>query len=193
MDEKKEGLSGVGKIIGIAAAVLLVLLLVLFLWNRSRKNDTPAPVVTTTQNTPTSAPTTPTTPTSATGTNSMTDKGELGSQTVEIKSKQLVKDENGKDAIIITYSVTNNGNAAMNFLTMLHDTVYQGTEKLNDAVLRNIEDFNADSIRFDIKKGESYTVQKAFILKDLQTPVKIEVKQVSATDARVVTKTFDIN
>jgi len=189
MDEKKEGLSSVGKIIGIAAAVLLVLLLVLFLWNRSRKEDTPLTAVTTTQNAPTSAPTTPTT---APGTVSMMDKGELGSQTVEIKGKQLVKDENGKDAVIISYTVTNNGSSAMNFLTVLNDTVYQGTEKLNDAVLRNIEDFNADSIRFDIKQGESYTVQKAFILKDLQTPVKIEVKQVSATDARVVTKTFDI-
>ncbi len=122
----------------------------------------------------------------------MTIRGELGTQTVEIQDKRLVKEENGKDAIIISYKVTNNGNAAMNFLTVLSDSAHQGEEKLNDAVLKDIENFDVDSIRANIAKGESYTVQKAFILKDMTTPVKIEVKQIASMNGKMVTKTFEI-
>ncbi|MDR1410466.1 MAG: DUF5067 domain-containing protein [Oscillospiraceae bacterium] len=122
----------------------------------------------------------------------LVNKGVLGSLTVEIKSHKIVKDENGKDAIIITYEIENGSNAVMNFLTFLSDTAYQGTLKLSDAVLKDIKDFNGASISEDVQPNAKREVTRAFVLADKDTPVKAIVKQLVTTDSRMVTRTFDI-
>lgn len=196
MDDQKKD-TGIGKIILIVLAVVVALgLLIYFIARMSGKNNgtTTTTAITTTATT-TNASTTNNTGTTANTTENTTQNtatGELGSQTVTIKEHRLVKEENGKDAIVITYTVKNNGNAAMNFLTMLSDKAYQGDEKLNDAVLKDIEDFNANSINFNIEKGASYDVQKAFILKDTTTPVRIDVHLLTDLNGEAVTKTFEI-
>jgi len=190
----------VGRVIAVVVAVLVVLGLAVFFVARGR-SDGKLPNMTTTNPSNHSSDhsssngSTNNTDHSSTGPNNiepMVDKGEIGTHYVEIKDYRLVKEENGKDAILITYSVKNNGTAAANFLTVLEDKVYQGDEKLHDAVLKNVENYDVNSIRTNIEKGATHDVHRAFVLKDVNTPVKIDIKQLGALDGGVVTKMFEI-
>ncbi|MCL2024106.1 MAG: DUF5067 domain-containing protein [Oscillospiraceae bacterium] len=125
--------------------------------------------------------------------NEIDTRGTLGAHTVDIKSHRIVKDENGKDAILITYEVENGSSGVMNFLTVLSDTAYQGDKRLEAAVLKDIEGFNPNSITQDIEPNGKHDVTRAFLLADLTTDVKMAIKQLATTDNRVVTRTFEID
>ncbi|MDR1805776.1 MAG: DUF5067 domain-containing protein [Clostridium sp.] len=169
----------------IVAAAILGGIIALVVHNKNKDEGVtdPAPsAVTTTTNT-TSTTTNP---------DELDSKGSLGALTVEIKSHKLVKDENGKDAIVITYEIENGGSAVMNFLTFLSDSAYQGDKKLSDAVLKDVEGFNGSSISEDLEPNAKREVTRAFVLSDTTTPVKAIVKELVTTDDRVITRTFEI-
>lgn len=177
-----------GKIIGIIVAIALVLALVIYLAARnSNKEDNGG----TTKPTA-SAQSSNTDKKDDTTQEQMNGNGNLGAHHVEIKDYRMEKDKDGKNSIIITYKITNNDNAVMNFATILRDKAYQGTKELKDAVLENIENFDADSITKSIEKGATHEVQKAFVLENTETAVKIEVKRLTSTNGESVVKTFDI-
>lgn len=185
----EENNRGIGKVIAIIVAILLVLGLILFFVFRGR-TDEKKDITTTTPTVTNNA--TPGITEKPTQEGAMQNEGDIGAHHVTIKEHRIVQDADGRDAIIITYIVKNNDNAAMNFATVLQDKAYQGEEELMDAVLKDIENFDAESITKSIEKGASHEVHRAFRLKDATTPVQIEVKQLGSTSGKAVEKTFEI-
>ncbi|MDR0884334.1 MAG: DUF5067 domain-containing protein [Oscillospiraceae bacterium] len=181
------------KILLAVLAVLAILgVIIAFAMNDKKKEKAvtdPNPTTVTTL--PTTVPTEPSTAPTP-DVDELENKGTLGAHTVTIKSAKVVKDENGKDAIVVTYEIENGDNAVMNFLTVLSDTAYQGTTKLADAVLKDVEGFNGASISEDIQPKGKREVTRAFVLVDNTTPVKAIVKQIASTDNKVVVRTFDV-
>lgn len=177
------------RIVLLVLAGVAVIGILIFLFTRCSANDNPDLTTDPTVLDPTI---TTTTLPEITTQKVIDDKGDLGVHTVEIKSHKLVKDATGKDAIIIVYNVTNNGNAVENFITVLSDMAYQGDKKLNDATLKDIENFDADSIKDNLEKGKTHEVHKAYILEDTTTPVKVEVGLVNRMNEQKVAKTFSI-
>ncbi|MDR3344236.1 MAG: DUF5067 domain-containing protein [Oscillospiraceae bacterium] len=176
------------KILLAILAVLAVLgVIIAFAMNNKKKDDAVTDPIT-----PTTTQATMPTVVPSGDTDELDTKGTLGALNVEIKSSKIVKDEAGKDAIIITYEIENSGNAVMNFLTFLSDSAYQGTLKLSDAVLKDIEGFNGSSVSEDLEPNAKREVTRAFVLADLETPVKAIVKQLVTTDNSVITRTFDV-
>jgi len=191
--DRNEGGSWWKILLAVLAVLVILGVIIAFAMHNKKKNEgvtnpNPSTSMTTSHNDLTLTTTSPAT----SNPEELDTRGTLGAHTVEIKSHQLVKEENGKDAILITYEIENGDSKTMNFLTFLSDTAYQGTHKLSDAVLKDVEAHKAGSISEDIEPNGKREVTRAFLLHDTDTPVKAMVKQLVTTDDRIVTRTFDI-
>lgn len=122
------------------------------------------------------------------------DKTTLGDYSVEISDCRVVKDYEGKPAIIVTYKYTNNsGDTPTSFFVAFDDAAYQDGVGLNEAYFLgdNVE-YDSESQSKEIKKGSTIDVEVAYKLNDSETPVEIEISELFSFDDKTITKTFDI-
>lgn len=118
--------------------------------------------------------------------------GNLGDYTVEILSARKSTDYEGKDAIVIRYSFTNNSDDATSFMFATQSKAFQDGVELEMAVLMDDDTYNSQDLTKEIKTGASIEVEKAFVL-DSDSPVEAEVSElVSFDDEQKVEKTFDL-
>lgn len=127
-----------------------------------------------------------TTPASASG-----NSGTLGDYVVKFNGFSLSKDRDGNDAIIINYDFTNNSSDPAAALWALDLTSFQGGVALEPAY--SVEGCNSDPYyTTEVKDGATISLQSAFLLRDLSTPVEVEASElISYSDKKVVAK-FDI-
>lgn len=141
---------------------------------------------------PSSDPVTSSVPVSAESTTPASgNSGTLGDYVVKFNGFSLSKDRDGNDAIIINYDFTNNSSDPAAALWALDLTSFQGGVALEPAY--SVEGCNSDPYyTTEVKDGATISLQSAFLLRDLSTPVEVEASEsLSYSDKKVVEK-FDI-
>ena len=117
----------------------------------------------------------------------------LGNYNVEIKSYRFASTFDGKPAIIITYSFTNNDDDSVAFYLALDDVAFQNGVGLNEAfLLESDANYSSDDQLKEIKKGATIDVEIAYELNDTTTDVEVEVKELISFSNKKVTKIFKI-
>lgn len=111
---------------------------------------------------------------------------------MSILDATLSKDYEDKDAIIVSYDFTNNGENETSFMVAISAKAYQDGIELESAIIMG-DDLNAEDQMKNIKPGATLTVKKAYVLDNNTSPVEVEVEKLISWDdnAPVLTKTFD--
>lgn len=97
----------------------------------------------------------------------------LGDYKCEVVSSEICKDWEGKDAVLITYSFTNNSQDAVSFDVALDASLYQDGVGLETAIL----DDETDLVDVDIKPGVTKEVKKAYLLRNTTSNIEIEITE----------------
>lgn len=97
----------------------------------------------------------------------------LGDYTCDVVSSEICKDWEGKDAVLITYSFTNNSQDAVSFDVALDASPYQDGIGLETAIL----DDETDLVDVDIKPGVTKEVKKAYLLRNTTSNIEIEITE----------------
>lgn len=97
----------------------------------------------------------------------------LGDYTCDVVSSEICKDWEGKDAVLITYSFTNNSQDAVSFDIALDASPYQDGIGLETAIL----DDETDLVDVDIKPGVTKEVKKAYLLRNTTSNIEIEITE----------------
>lgn len=110
--------------------------------------------------------------------------------TVTIDSCKQTKDYQGKAAVNITYTWTNNSDKATSFMVSVIDKAFQDGVELETAILSGSSDSNVSK---EIKPGKSLKVTQAFKLDSKTQPVTVECSEMfSFNDALLAKKTFNL-
>lgn len=108
---------------------------------------------------------------------------------VTIDSCEQTTNYEGKPAVAITYTFTNNSDKDISFMVAISDKCFQNGVQLEKAYITGIDSSRATS---DIKPGSSITVQQAYMLDD-QSDVTVECTQlISLSDDILATQTFSL-
>ena len=127
--------------------------------------------------------------------NNLEDSGKINNNyTVSIKDHILTTDESGKDVIIINYDFTNTGNEGTSFSSAISTKAFQEGIQLTNAYLYNNEYYNNENNSKEIKTGATISVQTAYELDSLTSPVEIEVTDLLdfSGKSKTLTKTFSL-
>ena len=115
----------------------------------------------------------------------------VGDYTVEIKDAFKAADYEGKDAIVITYTWTNNSEETTSAMVSLMEKAFQDGVQLDNAILYDVDGYDPAPYMAEIRPGVSLDVQEAFVLRS-GSPVEVEVSDLFGF-ADPATKTFDPN
>lgn len=111
-------------------------------------------------------------------------EGEIGKYICTVKEAKLCKDWEGKDAVKITYSFTNNNEEAESFDIALSDEVYQDGVGLESTFISSDDDDWGIDVK--IKKGTTKDVSKVYRLRDKQTTLDVEISEwISLNDEKL--------
>lgn len=95
--------------------------------------------------------------------------------TVTIKDYVLSKDDDGNDVIIINYDFSNSGEDGKDFSFSASTKAFQDGVELSDVFLYHNEYYNYENPSKEVKGGATISVQQAYKLSNLTSPVEIEV------------------
>ena len=118
--------------------------------------------------------------------------GDLGDYYVEIKSAVLTADYGGSQAILITYSWTNNSQETTNALSAFIERAFQDGVQLDSAtILSTNPQYSAGTALRDVRPGATTDVQRAYLISDSGSPVEFEVFEFLGDDETAVSMSFD--
>lgn len=112
-------------------------------------------------------------------------KGNLGNYYVEILSCEKAADWSGDNAIIVTYTFTNNSAEGQAFCYAVADKAFQNGVQLELALCDNCDSTN------EVLPGYSTTVRCAYKLTD-DSPVLVICEELFSLGSTKLEKTFDI-
>jgi hypothetical protein len=111
---------------------------------------------------------------------------------VTINGSKQIKDYEGKPALVVNFTFTNNSDEAANFAFAVSAKAFQDGVELETAIALDDKKYSAEDSLKDIKPGKSIKTQNAYVL-DGKSDVSIEVKElISFDDTMLATKTFKI-
>lgn len=119
-------------------------------------------------------------------------EGDLGSYHVEIKGAAAAADYEGKDAIVVTYSWTNNSGSTASAYEALRVKAFQNGAPLDSAVVIDSEKFDFSNYMREIRPGRTTDVQIAFHINSKTTAVDIEISELGSSSGDMVTMEFDL-
>lgn len=119
--------------------------------------------------------------------------GDLGDYHVAIHEFEMVKDYEGKPAIIISYTFTNNYEEATSAMFSVSDSAYQNGVQLETAIIADDSVLNVEDNLKDIKTGASIDLKSAFLLNSDTAPVIYEMCESISFDDSKIGKTFEIS
>lgn len=105
---------------------------------------------------------------------------------VTIEDSRVTKTYNGKPALIVNFTFTNNSDEAANFMFATRVQAFQDGIELDTAIIMDDKKYDSGSAMKDIKPGKSLKVQSAFELQDKKTDVEIEVTEFISFDDSVL-------
>lgn len=118
--------------------------------------------------------------------------GALGDYSADIKDFVLAKDYNGKPAIVITYTFTNNSENATSAMVALVESAYQNGVQLDGAIVTDDKVYSSSNSMLEIKTGGSLDIQAAYTLTSDTAPVEFELSELVSFSDEVLGKTFEI-
>lgn len=109
--------------------------------------------------------------------------GSIGNYVCTISSAEICKNWEGKNAVKITYSFTNNSSDAQSFDLALTDEVYQDGIGLESSFISYDDDWGID---VKIKPATTKEVSKVYVLRDTETQLEIEISEwISFSDEKL--------
>ena len=118
--------------------------------------------------------------------------GTLGEYSVSITGCAPAKTYEDKDAVVITYSWTNNSQNTTDFLSAFNTIVSQNGVKCDTSIVTGDSGYSVDNQTKDVGPGESLDVQVAYLLQDATNPIDVSVFEFLSTTNETVAQTFDI-
>lgn len=110
---------------------------------------------------------------------------------VTIDGATQAKDYEGKSALVVTFTFTNDSDDAANFAFATSAKAFQDGIELDTAILTDSK-YDSSSALKDIKPGKSIKVTEAYVL-DSKAEVSVEVTELlSFDDTPIATKTFSV-
>lgn len=112
---------------------------------------------------------------------------------VSIDGCEVTQDYEGKPAIVVTYTWTNNSDDAISFMVAIDDAAFQNGVELDFATISVTDErFDTNSAMNEVQPGATQTVQQAFLLDD-QSDVSVECTElISFDDAVLAEATFSV-
>jgi len=140
----------------------------------------------------------PSNPTDSTNNSTATPNNSLAQSPyiVSIDSAYLGLDYQGKDAIIVQFTLTNNSSLATCFIVSVFPEAYQNGQQLEFSYVNNSPDANFDNLLQDVQPGATVTVGEVFVLTDVISPVSVEVHDyfsVAGSDLRLGNRDFELS
>lgn len=102
----------------------------------------------------------------------------VGSYQVVIKDYELKQDDEGNDAVYVTFDFTNNSDENINFDTAVYGQCFQNGVELDFATVyigEETTDPLYDNKYKDIQPGTTIEVKEAYILQDKENPISVKV------------------
>lgn len=118
-------------------------------------------------------------------------EGDLGNCHVQIRGAAAAEDYEGKQAIVVTYSWTNNSGSTASAYETLLVKAFQNGARLDSAVVIDSKKFDFSNYMREIRPGRSADVQLAFHLNSRTTAVDIEISQLGSSSGDTVVMSFD--
>lgn len=100
---------------------------------------------------------------------------------VTIDGSDKTKDYEGKPALVVNFTFTNNSDEAANFMFAAQTKAFQDGIELETAIVIDDKKYDADNSMKDIQPGKSLEVQQAFLL-DGEDDVEITVTELISFD-----------
>lgn len=177
--------------------VALVLLTVFALVGCAQPDTGPSPTTQETGETTTPTPPPSPSPSPSPSPEDQADQigsGRVGSYDITIVDFKLSKDYEDSPAVIITYEWTNNDEETVGFMFAVDAQVFQGGVECETAIMMGDDDYDSELSMTEIKPGTTLTVQSAYVLRDTETPIEVEVTELFSFEKNppVVKKTFEI-
>lgn len=111
---------------------------------------------------------------------------------VSIDGCEQITDYQGKPAIMVTFTWTNNSDETRSFLTAISDKAFQNGVQLETAIVTDGNDSAGASMN-DVKPGATTTVTQCFLLAD-SSPVTVECTEwASWNDEILAEREFTLN
>ena len=104
---------------------------------------------------------------------------------VTIDDMSITQDYDGEPVIIVTYSWVNNSDETTAAYVSLSEKAYQDGVELSTAYL--IDGVDLESSQVDVKPGAGTTFQKAYYLRNTESPVEVEVTEWLDLDDKILT------
>lgn len=112
---------------------------------------------------------------------------------VTIDGSTVAKDYQGKRAVVVDFTFTNNSDKANSFAFATRVKAFQDGIELEDAMFFDDDVYDSANSMKDIKPGKSISVQDAFVL-DSDADVEIEVTElISFDDALLASAVISVN
>lgn len=109
---------------------------------------------------------------------------------VTIDSSKEAKDYSGENAIIVTYTFTNNSDEDASFYTAILAQCFQNGTQLDTTYIDGID---VDKTLNELKPGATITVQEAYLLDD-KSDVMVECTEILDFSEKIIAeKTFTLN
>ena len=118
-------------------------------------------------------------------------EGSLGSSYVAIKSAAAAADYEGKPAVVVTYSWTNNSDSTTSAYAAIQVKASQNGIKLDSAVVIDPGKFDSSSYMQQLRPGRAINVQSAFHLKSKTDPIAVEISELGSSSGDTVVMEFD--
>lgn len=105
-----------------------------------------------------------------------TSKATIGDFEVTIKDYELIQDDEGKDAVFVSFDFTNNSEENANFDSSLYAEGFQNGVELDFATIYNGErDDIYDNKYKDVQPGTTIEVKEAYLIQDKENPISVKV------------------
>ena len=100
----------------------------------------------------------------------------IGDFEVTIKDYELIQDDEGKNAVFVSFDFTNNSQDVASFDYSLYAEGFQNGVELDFATIYNGErDDEYDNKYKDIQPGTTIAVKEAYLVQDQDNPITIKV------------------
>lgn len=102
----------------------------------------------------------------------------VGPYQVVIKDYEVTQDDEGNDAVYVTFDFTNNSDENINFDTAVYGQCFQNGVELDFATVyigEETTDPLYDNKYKDIQPGTTIEVKEAYILQDKENPISVKV------------------
>lgn len=100
----------------------------------------------------------------------------IGDYELQYKSACIMKDSDGKDAVVLTMDFTNNGEEPADYMWSVYEKVMQDGVELEGAIIFESEESYktvTDSQMTEIASGKTIEVCSAYTLRDMENPVEV--------------------